>query len=42
LYIIVDMTRATARVNGLVVFIIDHIHHLTNESKMLIFAYIND
>jgi len=24
------------------VFIIDHIQHLTNESKMLTFAYIND
>jgi len=24
------------------VFIIDHIHHLMNESKMLIFAYNSD
>jgi len=25
-----------------IVFIIDHINHLMNESKMLIFAYISD
>ena len=24
------------------IFIIDHIHHLMNESKILIFAYNND
>jgi len=25
-----------------IVFIMDHIHHLMNESKILIFAYSND
>jgi len=25
-----------------VVFIMDHIHHLMNESKMMIFAYISE